>query len=56
MLPIFTFTSEDITSIIGYIGEVFTDVKPLLFVIIGLSIGLWILGSVIRALAERHEK
>ncbi|GAH91926.1 unnamed protein product [marine sediment metagenome] len=56
MLPtIFTITGEDITAIIGYIGEVFTDVSPLFFVIMGISLGLWILGSIIRAVAHRKE-
>jgi len=56
MLPtIITITGEDITAIIGYIGEVFTDVSPLFFVIMGISLGLWILGSIIRAVAHRKE-
>ena len=56
MLPtIFTITGEDITAITGYIGEVFTDVSPLFFVIMGISIGLWVLGGIIRAVAKRGE-
>lgn len=56
MFSIITITSEDVTSIIGYISEVFTDLSPLFFVIMGISIGLWILGSIVRGVAERHSK
>lgn len=56
LLSIFTFTSGDITSIIGYIGEVFTDIKPLFFVIVGVSVGLWIISGIIRGLTARHER
>lgn len=43
----FTYTSEDIASTTAYISDFFSDTKPLLFVIIGLGLGFWILDAII---------
>ncbi|GAH98427.1 unnamed protein product [marine sediment metagenome] len=54
-LSLFTFTGEDITSMLAYIGEVFTDVKPLVFVVLGILIALWVFNAIIRAITKREE-
>lgn len=43
MLTIITMTEQNITDIVGWAGTLVADLMPLLVVIIGLSIGAFII-------------
>ena len=43
------FTSEMINQIIGYVGDVFSDLSGLLLLIIGVGLGLIVIGAIISA-------
>lgn len=43
MLSILTITEQDITAIVGWAGTLIGDLMPLLVVIIGISIGAFII-------------
>jgi hypothetical protein len=48
----FTITNEMMTTMIGYIGDVFTDLAPLLLLIIGVSVAMLVIGFIIRAFTK----
>ena len=50
LLTLFTMSGSDIASTTAYIGEVFTDVKLLIFLIVGLSLGIWVISAIIKAI------
>lgn len=50
-----TFTSSNIASVIGYTTTLFDDFKLLIFLLIGLPLGFWIIESILNALQERLE-
>lgn len=39
----FEFSTSSIASVLGYTGELIGDAMPLIVVILGIGIGLWIL-------------
>lgn len=43
------FTSEMITAIVGYIGNIFSDMSGLLLLIVGVGLGLFVIGAIIAA-------
>lgn len=43
MLTIITMTEQNITDIVGWAGDLIGDLMPLLVVIIGISIGAFII-------------
>jgi len=45
-LSLFTFSSNDITAITGWASTVVGDAMPLLIVIIGVAIGIWVIVSI----------
>jgi len=45
-----TWTTEDTTAMIGHMSDLFTDLTPLLIIIIGIGMGLIIVGAIIRAI------
>lgn len=47
-LSLFTFSTEDITAITGWASEVVGDAMPLLIVIIGVAIGVWVIRAIFR--------
>lgn len=47
MLTIITITEENITAIVGWAGSLIGDLMPLLVVIIGISIGAYIIRAII---------
>lgn len=47
---IFTISQADMESLIGYMGDVFSDLAPLLLLIIGVSLGLLVVGVIIKSL------
>ncbi len=46
MFYLFTFTANDVNGVVGWAGEVVGDVMPLLIVIIGVAIGVWVITSI----------
>ncbi|GAI02610.1 unnamed protein product [marine sediment metagenome] len=57
MLPLlfFTFSSDDVASTTAVMGEIFTDVKALFFIIVGLMLGLWVISGIIKALRPEEK-
>lgn len=47
------FTSEMMTSTLSYVGSVFTDLSPLILLIIGVSLGLLVVEAIISAVRGR---
>ena len=45
----FTFGEADMTAIIGYMSDIFTDLSPLLLLIVGLGVAMLVVGFIIRA-------
>jgi len=43
MFYIVPLTSDDMTSVLGYAGDLIGDLMPLLVVIIGISIGAYVI-------------
>lgn len=47
MNPIFEFTTENVSSTLAYVSNVILGVMPLIVVILGIGIALWIIGHFI---------
>jgi hypothetical protein len=47
-----TFTPDMIEDMIGYVGDVFSDMSNLILLIVGVGLGLIVVGAIISAL--RH--
>jgi len=45
-----TWTTEDTTSMIGYMSDLFTDLTPLLIPIIAIAVGIIVVGAIIHAI------
>lgn len=43
MLTIIPLETEDITAILAYAGTLVSDLMPLIIIIIGISIGMWVI-------------
>lgn len=41
------FTEGMITSMIGYIGDVFSDMSNLILLIVGVALGLMVVGAIV---------
>lgn len=48
-----TFTEEMMTSTIGYIGDVISDLLPLILIVVAIGIGLWIFEAVISSIKQK---
>lgn len=44
MTPIFEFTTSNVSSTLAYVSNIILGVMPLIVVILGISIALWIIG------------
>jgi len=49
MFTFFTISAGDITSIIGYAGNLVADFMPLLVVFVGIAIGVYIIRVVLHS-------
>lgn len=47
MFSIITLATSDMSGILGYAGELVGDFMPLLIVVIGISIGLWVINAIL---------
>jgi len=54
-LALFSITSENIATTTAYISEVFSDLKLLIFFIVGISLALWIISSLISNFKTKNE-
>ena len=53
MLPtFFTITGDMMDDLLGYVGDLFTDISPILLLIVGVSLALMVISVIINAL--RH--
>lgn len=43
-------TEGNMTAIVGYIGTIFSDLAPLILLIVGVGVGLMIISVIIKAL------
>jgi len=48
----FTFSEGNITSIIGYMSDLFTDFSPVILLIVGVSVAMLVIGFIIRAFSK----
>lgn len=46
-------SSENITTMLGYVSDVFNDLKLVIFIILAVGIGLWIVEALISALRPK---
>jgi len=45
-----TFTASDTASVIDYAGDLITDLSPLLLIVVGVAVGIFIFWAVVGAL------
>lgn len=50
---ILTFDSDSVASVLTYAGTLFTDLKYVLMLVIGLPIGFWVIRKVISLVRTR---
>lgn len=43
------------STIFGYIQDLFSDISPLVFIIIGLALAFWIIETIIRIITGKKE-
>ena len=48
----FTITSDMMDDLLGYVGDLFTDISPILLLIVGVSLSLMVISVIINSL--RH--
>ena len=49
MLTFFTIDSGMMDTLIGYVGDLFVDVSPILLLIVGVSLGLLVITVIINS-------
>lgn len=47
-----TIEEADMTAIIGYMSDLFTDLSPLLLLIVGVGVAMLVVGFIIRAFSR----
>lgn len=50
ILSIFTITPANMEEIIGYMSEIFSDLSPIILLIVGVGLGLMVVGVIIKSL------
>jgi len=45
-----TWAPEDTTAMIGYMSDLFTDLTPLLVIIVGIGVGLIVVQAILKAI------
>jgi Na+/citrate or Na+/malate symporter len=53
LLSLFTLTPDNMASTTAYIGDVFSDVKLLFFLIFGIGIGLWVVDVLVSTFTSK---
>lgn len=52
MLSIIALPEEFLPALLSNINEIFVDLSPLVFIIIGLAVGLWVLESIVNIMRK----
>lgn len=47
-----TITGEMMTAMLGYIGEIFTDLSPVILLIVGVAVAMLVISMIIRAFSK----
>jgi hypothetical protein len=47
MQPFITITGENLTTIFGYVGQMFSDAMPFIIVLLAVSIGIIVVSFII---------
>jgi hypothetical protein len=55
-MPLFEITSGNIGEILDFSGEVFSDLKPLFYLLVGLILGNLVLNYILDIVRERFEE
>lgn len=45
-----TITPENITAMIGYTKDLITDLTPILLIVVGVAVGIFIFWAIVRAI------
>ena len=53
MLTLFTLPADFVSSSTAYIGDLFTDLKAPIVLLVGISLGMWIINYVIAKFRSR---
>lgn len=53
MDPILTIAAPDVTALLAYVGQLFTDVKLFVYLAIGLPVGFWVINRAIGLVTSR---
>jgi hypothetical protein len=56
MLSLITLPEDFVSSSLAYVGNLFTDLSPLLIVVIGLPIAFWVIKSVLGVVRFRTSR
>jgi len=49
----FEITSEQISDVLGYVGETFDGVSALFFLLVGILFGLWIIDGIVGIIRDK---
>lgn len=48
----FTISQEDMTGMISYVGDIFSDLSPILLLIVAVSLAVMVIGVIISSLRK----
>jgi len=48
----FTISESDMTAVIGYMGDLFIDLSPIILLIVGVGVAMLLIGFIIRAFSK----
>lgn len=48
----FTFTETDIDTMLGYVGDLISDITPLMLPVIAIGLGIFIFWAIIKAISK----
>ena len=51
----FTISSSSISDLLGYIGALWSDLTPILVVVLGLFLGIWIFAEIIKLFSTKEK-
>lgn len=52
MLTFFTITETDITTMLGYVGDLVGDLTPLMLPIIAIGLGIFIFWAIVKSISR----
>jgi len=48
----FTISEADMTAIIGYMSDLFTDLSPIILLMVGVAVAMLVIGFIIRSFSR----